>query len=376
MENRSATGDGGDFLSLLRGKRFEGRGKSFPHPTYNGLARLYEIVRAAAWLFVLMSSRFALLLALLLVPPALAQTAVEAPRVDDSVSVGYVMIPFTVLGNQGTPITDLRPGEVSLLVDGAPVRSDMFELSLSAPVSFTILVDASGSMALGDKMDTARAAVATLLARRLPGDDFSLWVFADDQAREVVGVTKDPMKIHRALNDLKPYGKTAFFDALAEMPQRTQLGANPSRAVILLSDGIDNASKLTRPQLAKMLEGVAVPIYALGLREPSEARVDALKEELSDIALLREVSELTGGRMYLGSRPKQLAAAVEDLARVLRAQYLIGFTPTGKGDVKYRQISLRLGNRVHSVRVRAGYRGTEPPVAARTKNRSNERKGS
>jgi Ca-activated chloride channel family protein len=320
--------------------------------------------------------RTILLTTLLLAPLASAQTAVEAPRVDDEVSVGYVMIPFTVLGNQGTPITDLRASEVSLLVDGAPVRSDMFEQSLSAPVSFTILIDASGSMALGDKMDTARAAVATLLARRLSGDDFSLWVFADDQAREVVPVTKDPMKIHRALSDLKPYGKTAFFDALAEMPERTQLGANASRAVILLSDGIDNASKLTRPQLAKLLEGVSVPIYALGLREPAEARTNASQEELSDIALLREVAELTGGRMYLGSRPKQLAAAVEDLARVLRAQYLIGFSPTGKGAVKYRQISLRLGNRVQSVRVRAGYRGTEPPVVARTKNRSIERSGS
>jgi Ca-activated chloride channel family protein len=225
-------------------------------------------------------------------------------------------------------------------------------------------------------MDTARAAVATLLARRLPGDDFSLWVFADDQAKEMVPVTKDPMKIHRALNELKPYGKTAFFDALSEMPERTQLGGNASRAVILLSDGIDNASKLTRGELSKLLEGVSVPIYALGLREPYEARVNASHEELSDIALLREVAELTGGRMYLGSRPKQLASAVEDLARVLRAQYLIGFSPTGKGAVKYRQISLRLGNRVHSVRVRAGYRGTEPPVAARTKTGSNERKGS
>ena len=182
------------------------------------------------------------------------------------------------------------------------------------------------------------------------------------------------MKIHRALSAIAPYGKTAFFDALAEMPERTELGENPSRAIILLSDGIDNASKLTRPELAKLLEGIAVPIYSLGLREPAEARSDASPEELSDIALLREVAELTGGRMYLGSKPKQLAAAVEDLAKLLRAQYLIGFSLTGKGTVKYRRISLKLGNRAQSVRVRAGYRGTEPPAAM--KSGSNERKGS
>ena len=326
-----------------------------------------------------MSLRSALLLTLLLAPLAPAQTAPEAPRVDDAVSVGYVMIPFTVLGTQGAPITDLRASEVSLMVDGAPVRSDMFERSLDAPVSFTILLDASGSMALGDKMDTARAAVATLLARRLPGDDFSLWVFADDAAREMVPVTKDPMKIHRALNDVKPYGKTAFFDALAEMPARSELGRNSSRAIILLSDGIDNASNVTREDIEKQREGLSIPIYAFGLREPGETKVTAISEEMANIDLLDELAAATGGKLFVGNRPEQLASAMNSMEKNLRAQYLLGFAPTGKGTVKYRRISLKLAGRVRSVRVRAGYRGTEPPVqsaASRGKPKRNERKRS
>src|SRR4051794_13539482 len=113
-----------------------------------------------------------LAVALLLFPFALpAQQNVQenvSQQLTESVSVGYVMIPFTVLGDRGAPITDLRSAEMKLLVDGKPVRSDLFEKSQNAPVSFTILLDGSGSMALGGKMDAARAAIGALLAHRQP----------------------------------------------------------------------------------------------------------------------------------------------------------------------------------------------------------------
>lgn len=313
--------------------------------------------------------------ALFLALPAFAQSVV-APM-SESVSVGYVMIPFTVLGDHGRPITDLRDAEVNLTVDGAPVRSDMFEKSQNAPVSFTILLDGSGSMALAGKMDSAFAAIGALIGHRRPGDDFALYVFAESQAVEVAPFTENPNDITRALGHVKPYGKTAFFDALATMPERSSLGRNPSRAIILLSDGIDNASSLTRAQLAQQLQGISVPIYSLGLREP-EAPVDAKKrprEDLSDIGLLNEVATLTGGKLYLGNTPQQIADAVSHIEGDLRAQYLIGFAPTGKGAVKYRTISLKLTGRARAVRVRAGYLGTEPPLVA-SRKKLTERKGS
>lgn len=312
---------------------------------------------------------------LLLALPAFAQSVV-APM-SETVSVGYVMIPFTVLGDHGRPITDLRNTEVDLMVDGSPVHSDMFEKSQNAPVSFTILLDGSGSMALAGKMDSARAAIGALIAHRRPGDDFALYVFAESQAVEVTPFTENPADITRALAKVTPYGKTAFFDALATMPERSHLGRNPSRAIILLSDGIDNASSLTRGALAQRLQGISVPIYSLGLHEPAQ-QVDSRKrprEDLSDIGLLNEVATLTGGKLYLGNTPQQIAEAVSHIEDDLRAQYLIGFAPTGKGGVKYRTISLKLTGRARAVRVRAGYLGTEPPLVA-SRNKRTERKGS
>jgi Ca-activated chloride channel family protein len=246
----------------------------------------------------------------------------------------------------------------------------MFERAENEPVSFTILIDASGSMGLAGKMDGARAAVGSLIAHRQARDDFSLWMFAESEAVELVPFTSDPAHISDALGAIKPYGKTAFFDALLKMPERSRLGKNPTRAIILLSDGIDNASKLTREKLAPMLEGVSVPIYPLGIRDPREQQ-GAKREELSDVDLLDEVATLTGGKLYLGNKPEQISTAVSHIEKDLRAQYLVGFSPTGRGGVQYRRISLKVARRVRAVRVRAGYRGTEPPIALQM-----ERKGS
>jgi Ca-activated chloride channel homolog len=327
-------------------------------------------------LFVVMKRAWSVLGAILFALGAAAQTAEPQQKMSESVSVGYVMIPFTALDPKGRAIIDLHEDEVTLQIDGQPVRSDMFEKSQNAPVSFTILLDGSGSMGLAGKMDAARAAIGALLAHRKPGDDFSLYVFAESVAREMVPFTEKPADITDALAKVKPFGKTAFFDALSTMPERSELGNNPTRAIILLSDGIDNASEISRPELARRLEGVAVPIYPLGIRDPYEMEKDAKQvvEELSDIGILGEVAKLTGGKLTLGSTPQQIALAVAGLEKDLRAQYLIGFAPTGKGGIKYHHISLKLAGRVTTVRVRAGYLGTEPPmVATRGKN---ERKGS
>jgi VWFA-related protein len=309
--------------------------------------------------------------------------SVFAQDFSEQVSVSYVMIPFTVLGSKGVPITDLNAKEVSLLIDEKPVPPDMFEVSLNAPVSWTILLDGSGSMGLAGKMEAAKAAINALTARRKSGDDFALYVFdSQGHARELVPFTENPAAITRALDVVKPWGKTAFFDALSEMPERTELGRNPSRAIILLSDGIDNASTLTRADVAKRMEGVAIPVFAFGLREPGEqalTKVAPVTEEMSNIDLLQELADATGGKLFVGNRAEQLASAMDGIEKTLRAQYLIGFEPTGRGAVKYRRISLKLAGRVRSVRVRAGYRGTEPPVlsaSSRGSNKRNERKKS
>lgn len=280
-------------------------------------------------------------------------------------SVGYVLVPFVVTDRKGRAVADLKAADVTLLSDGVPVAYDLFERSEDAPVSFAILLDGSGSMGLVGKMDRAREAVAALLAAHLPGDDFSLHVFARGEVRELVPFTSDAAAVASAAAAVTPWGKTAFFDALARMPDRSLQGKNGARAIVLLTDGLDNASVLSREELDRLLEGVDVPVYPLVLRAPGAPLTPSPGqnvETLLDLDVLGHVARLSGGRLAVATTAEELSAAVAAILRDLRSQYLIGFTPTGSGPVRYRHLTLRLTGPARPVRVRAGYRGADPPT--------------
>ncbi len=281
------------------------------------------------------------------------------------VSVGYVLVPFSVTDRRGRPVKGLTKNRVALLSDGVPVDYDLFTESDDASVSFTILLDGSGSMGLVGKMDGARAAIRLLLANSRPGDDFALHVFAQGSVKEVLPFTEDPEAVRRAIDAVVPSGRTAFFDALAKMPDRSLLGRNGSRAIVLLTDGLDNASSLTREELSALLAGIEVPVFPIGLRSPSaplRAVPGAQVESLLNIEILGDLARLSGGRLAVVTEPDQLADALSDIQKDLRSQYLIGFLPTGRGMVRYRKLTIVLKGPARLLRVRAGYKGTEAPV--------------
>ncbi len=310
-------------------------------------------------------------LASLLVSAALATAEViptpssEPVKATTSVDVSYVLVPFVVTDLKGLPVRNLREQDVTLLVDGTPVKTDLFARSDDAPVSFTILLDGSGSMGLAGKLAGARAAVSALVEQKIPGDDFALFVFAEGAVREVVSFTEDTARVVAAVNAVKPFGRTAFFDALAKMPDKSLLGKNGSRAIILLTDGIDNSSELSRDDLAALLEGVDVPVYPIGLRSPGAPVSPApgqSVEALLNLEILGHVARLTGGRLSIVDEASRLPDSIRLVEKDLRAQYLLGFTAAGTGPVRFRRIALRLSGPLRAIRVRAGYKGPAPPA--------------
>jgi len=289
----------------------------------------------------------------------------EPVKTAASVAVGYVLVPFVVTDLKGLPVRDLRERDVTLLVDGKPVKTDLFARSDDAPVSFTILLDGSGSMALAGKFEGARAAVRALVDQKIPGDDFALFVFAEGAVLESVSFTEDTARLVAAVNAVKPFGKTAFFDALAKMPDKSLLGKNGSRAIILLTDGIDNASELSRDTLAVLLEGVDVPVYPIGLRSPGSPSAPApgqSVEALLNLEILGHIARITGGRLAIVDDPARLPDSVRLIEKDLRSQYLLGFTPAGTGPARFHRIALRLSGPLRAIRVRAGYKGPSPPA--------------
>jgi Ca-activated chloride channel homolog len=314
-------------------------------------------------------SKAAILALLLLSAAPLSVVADDASTaVVDSIAVNYVLVPFVPLDLRGRPMSNLRASDVRLLVEGQPVQTDLFDHSADAPVSFTILLDGSGSMGLAGKLEGARAALETLFRQRNPGDDYSLHVFASGKVTELVPFTSNGRTILKAFDRVEPFGKTALYDAVVKMPDRTILGSNGSRAIILLTDGIDNASELDRPALLRTLEAIDVPVYPLGLASAESllpaAGPRALESRL-DLGVLADLAHMSGGKLAIATEPEALSDGIEVVLRELRSQYLVGFAPSGEGNIRYRRIELDIKRPVSSVRVRSGYRGTDPPLSAR-----------
>jgi Ca-activated chloride channel family protein len=287
------------------------------------------------------------------------------PSYTESVGTEYVLVPVIVLDKKGRFVEGLEQKNFQVRVQGVPVEVDTFENDEGAPVSFAFLIDTSGSMKLANKLEYAKSAVRHIVARRKPGDDFALLAFAEDEVTLVTPFSTDPGRLLSDLNNLEAGGRTALFDAVAATPTRMVSGKNGKRAIILFTDGVDNASKLTPAEMAEILQQVSIPVYAIGMKNASFDRLTDEERSQLSVDNLRMLAASSGGKMLLAAGEEDLRPIAERIGAEVRKQYLLGFTPSGRGELKYRVLVvtvLKPGS--WDVRARRGYRGTAPAATA------------
>jgi VWFA-related protein len=285
----------------------------------------------------------------------------KLPTYTESVGTEYVLVPVVVLDKKGRFVEGLERKHFSVRVQGVPVDLDTFEKDDGAPVSYAFLIDTSGSMKLASKLEYAKAAVRYFISQRKPGDDFALFTFAEDEVERVADFSRDPGKLLAALDGLEAGGRTALFDAVAATPSRMLAGKNGKRAIILFTDGVDNASKLSPAEMAEILQQVSTPVYAIGMKNASFDRLTDEERSQLSVDNLKMLAASSGGKMFLPGGEEDLAPVAEKIAAEVRKQYLLGFTPSGRGELKYRVLVvsvLKPGN--WDIRARRGYRGTAP----------------
>ena len=285
----------------------------------------------------------------------------EPPTFSDSAGAEYVMLPVLVTDKKGRFADGLRKEDFVLRVGDTRVAVDTFDRDESAPVSFAFLVDTSGSMGVAKKLDNAKSAIRSIVRARLPGDDFALFAFSEGQVRMVADFSPDPSALLASLGELEASGQTALFDAVAATPERMMKGRNNKRAILLFTDGVDNASELTVEKMAELLQRVSVPVYPIGMKNSAfDALSEKERQELS-VDNLQMLAASSGGRLHLVSGDDDLRPLAAQISQEVRQQYLLGFAPSGRGDVKYRVVAVSVikpGSWV--VRTRRGYRGTAP----------------
>jgi VWFA-related protein len=297
---------------------------------------------------------------------AQAQTQTKAPEQDpptfaESAGAEYVMLPVLVTDKQGKYVDNLTKKDFVVRVEESRVEFDTFEKDESAPVSFAFLVDTSGSMGVAQKLENAKNAIRSLIKNRRPGDDFALFAFSEGEVRLVEDFSADPSKLLDALFDLEASGQTALFDAVAATPGKMLKGRNNKRAILLFTDGVDNASELSPTQMAEILQHVSVPVYAIGMKNAAFDMLSATERRELSIDTLQMLASSSGGKMHLVAGDDDLRPLAIEISSEARQQYLLGFAPSGKGDVRYRVVFVSVakpGSWV--VRTRRGYRGTAP----------------
>ena len=291
-----------------------------------------------------------------------AQTAATAesrqePTVTFKSRVEVVTVTAAVRDRRGRVVRDLKSADFEV-IDAGNARELRDFYSGEAPISLAILLDISGSMAVGGNMDRARHAVA-LATHMLNGaeDEAALYTF-DSKLQEVVSFTKDVDKIRRVSLEGKPWGLTSLYDAVAAAAQSVAERANRHRALLVVTDGVDTGSRMSAPEVSGIASSIDVPVYLLTVVTPldhpgGDYAVLATDGAATETATLADLARWTGGNMKIASVPAHTLEAVRDLFAELRYQYVITFEPGERPG--WHPLEVRTRNKNLTVHARSGY---------------------
>jgi Ca-activated chloride channel family protein len=271
--------------------------------------------------------------------------------------VDLVTVGATVRDQRGRLITNLGAKDFEVL-DGGLRRAISEFRSEAAPVSVAILFDISGSMRIGERNVAARFAAHHVMSWLQSGrDEAALFTF-DSRLHEVAPFTVDTRTLQGALGEVDPFGATSLHDAIAATAR--QIGERPGRrrAVVVLTDGIDTASRMTPAEVSGIASAIDVPVYIIAtvmaldnpeLNERDERTAEAPRE----VGTIRDLAMWTGGALFFASSPSETSRVSRLVIDELRHQYLIAFEP-GAG-FGWRPLEIRTPKKDYVVRARSGY---------------------
>lgn len=278
------------------------------------------------------------------------------------ISVSAIAIAVTVQDKGGKYINDLTQKDFTVYENKVKQTVAYFKHDFEAPLSLTVLLDVSGSMALQDRLKESKDMLRYLITSLLrPQDEVSLLIFADGEVEVAVKFSTDKSSFLAELDKTEAYGQTALNDAVAVSPEFANKGKNEKRALLLITDGVENDSQTTPDQAVEIARRVDVPIYTIGYRIPDSEqylskhkRAPALTPA-GILATLERFSQATGGKAFIINQPGEFAAALREVKRELSHQYILGYTSYKTPKNEYRKITVTTSQNKYKVRTREGY---------------------
>ena len=240
-------------------------------------------------------------------------------------------------------VVDLKKENMVLKEDGEVQQIIDFYLE-ERPVTLAVILDSSGSMqpALG----TVHAA-ASRFVEALDGEDRALVIDFDEKVYLLQDLTSSKDLLQKAITSTSALGGTALYDALHASYRRIR-GIEGRKAIILLTDGDDTASKFSFKRVLDEAKISDVIIYTIGLG------TNVLDLDLRRV--LKTLAEETGGRPYFPDKVSELQGVYEEIATELKSQYYITYEPSNsRWDGRWRKIELKAPKMDVDIRTRSGY---------------------
>ncbi|MEO8370953.1 MAG: VWA domain-containing protein [Candidatus Solibacter sp.] len=260
----------------------------------------------------------------------------DPAKITHRVNSRMVLVPVTVTDGKGKTITDLRREQFQVLDDSTPVEIVSFSRE-EAPVSIGIVLDLSGSM--HTKRRHAITAIKEIIKRAGPKDEAFLMTFSDRPEMRV-GFTDDVEAVLDPLLFTGAKGSTALIDGVYAALQKMKRAKNPRRVLVVVSDGGDNNSRYTEPELTSLALESDTQIYSISIHE-AVTNV----QERSGVYLLSKLSENTGGLHFVVRDRRQLPEFATRLATAINNLYVIGYrAPEGFLSGKWRRVKIRMEN--------------------------------
>jgi Ca-activated chloride channel family protein len=265
-------------------------------------------------------------------PPA------SLPDVHLRVDASLVLVPVHATSRIGAPIVDLTEANFRVSEDGVEQKIAYFSKQ-DAPLSVGLVFDSSGSMT--NKIRKSAEAAAAFFKTANAGDEFFLVEFGE-RPKLMMPFTLDSDQIYRKIVQSRPFGRTSLIDAIHLALVQMKNARNARKAIVILSDGGDNRSRLTRGEIKGALVESDVQMYAMGIFDRDGAAKHTREEE-NGPRLLDELAAQTGGRVYPVDNLNDLESISSTLGNALRSEYLLGYVPSSQShDGKYRQIKVNL----------------------------------
>jgi Ca-activated chloride channel homolog len=279
-----------------------------------------------------------------------AQQSGTGAQLTIAVDVDLVVFNVTVTDQQGRPMSGLKSGDFVLSEDGRPQAITQFSAD-DVPASVGLVVDNSGSMV--DKRSEVVTAALAFMEASHPNDELFVVNFNE---RASLGLpassrfTSDARQLRSALLPV-PAGLTALYDAVALGLEHLSAGTHDRKALVVLSDGGDNASRRRLDDVLESARRSSATIYTIGVYDETNRDRNP--------RVLRQIAAVTGGRAYFPRTLTDLSQVWRDIAGGIRSQYTLGYQSSNSTrDGTFRKVTVvvrRNGGRALRVVTRDGY---------------------